>query len=255
VFVPEDGTIRPVQRGTVPRSVVVYPNQTNSRFTTHITVLILLATLSLLGFSIYLPTVQLHLFTLPFINGQSTPTPAPSLIEVPNLNHMNWAEALKTANDAGFQLRPQPSSGTDGIVVKQSPPYPSKARGGTFIEVQMEVQKATIPNIPPGTTLGSYEALFQSLGFNKYNVASDGQPPKLSPNTVTKVSPSPGSSVAVDSPITIYLNDLNGSPAVTPTPSPTAKLSPTPTAKPSLCPSPSPSQTPSPSSSPTPTPK
>jgi hypothetical protein len=148
VFVPEDSTIRPVQRGTVPRSAVVYPNQTNSHFTILITVLILLATLSLLGFSNYLSTVQLHLFTLPFINGQSTPTPAPSLIEVPNLNHMNWAEALKTANDAGFQLRPQPSSGTDGIVVKQSPPYPSQARGGTFIEVQMEVQKVTIPNIP-----------------------------------------------------------------------------------------------------------
>jgi beta-lactam-binding protein with PASTA domain len=69
-----------------------------------------------------------------------------------------------------------------------------------------------IPDIPPGTTLGPYERQLQQLGFNIFIVKSDGLDQNVPPNTVSRVSPSPGSSVAVDTPITIYVKNLNGSP-------------------------------------------
>src|SRR5205085_7223804 len=58
MYAPESGTTRPFQHTTMPRSGVVQQDQTSSRFAAIITVLILLATLILLGFSVYL-AVQL----------------------------------------------------------------------------------------------------------------------------------------------------------------------------------------------------
>ena len=63
-YAPVDaGSTRPFQRGTVPRSGVVQNDQKESRFATAVTVLILLATLLLLGFSIFLAN-QLGFFHL-----------------------------------------------------------------------------------------------------------------------------------------------------------------------------------------------
>ncbi|HEY6284086.1 MAG TPA: IPT/TIG domain-containing protein, partial [Ktedonobacteraceae bacterium] len=110
----------------------------------------------------------------------------------------------------------------------------------------MQVQKATVPSIPKNSSLATVQRILMNAGFNNIIVKSDGQPPTLPPNTVTKVSPSPGNPVPVDSQITIYVNNLNGTPAVTPTPLPTAKPTPTATPKPSPTATPKPSPTPSP---------
>jgi serine/threonine-protein kinase len=252
--VPESDAPRPGQIGTVPRSGAVSPGRRDSRFASVITVLILLATLILLGFSIYL-AAKLNFITFPFFNGGPTPTASIVYDTVPDLRGLSWSAAKDKANGAGFIL--QLSGGntsTAGIVKGQSYNPGDKARRGATIFVTMGPITMKIPDIPPGTTLASYEALLLKSGFDNFIFKSDGLPPNLPPNTVSRVSPSPGNSVPVNSQITIYVNNLNGTPAVTPTPSPTAKPSPSPTAKPSPSPSPSPSPTPSPTPSPKPTP-
>jgi serine/threonine protein kinase len=251
VSVPEPGTFRPVQHSTVPRSGTVSQDQRNSGFATIVTILIVLATLILLGFSIYL-AAELGFITIPFING-GKPTPTVTLVDVPDLRGLNWQDANTKATAAGFNLRSQ-TGDTAGIVISQNPTPLAKAPRGDTIDVQMGVQKAIIPPITNNTTLASYEALLQSLGFNNFTAKSDGQDQNLPPNTVSRVSPPPGSSIAIDSQITIYVKNLNGTPAVTPTPSPKAKPSPTPTPKPSPTPTPKPSPTPTPTPSPTPSP-
>ena len=249
MYMPESGTPRPGQVGTVPRSDAVPRNKRGSRFASIITMLILLATMVFVGLSIYV-------FYSVFNNGRGVvQTPVVTLVDVPDLKTKTWTEAQTLASNAGFQLRSKDDT-YDGIVVSQSPLYGTKASSGSTIEVLMKVQMVKIPAITKTTTLGPYEALLLSLGFHNYIVKSDGQPPTLPPDTVTKVSPSPGNPVPVDSQITIYVNNLNGTPAVTPTPSPTAIPSPTPspTPKPSPTPSPKPTPTPSPTPSPTPDP-
>jgi len=248
MYVPESVTPRPGQVGTVPRSGAVPQNRRSSRFVSIITVLIILATLILLGFSIYVAYVVFY-----NVKG-SVQTPVVTQVVVPDLKNMTWTDALSTATNAGFQLKSENNS-MDGIVVSQNPDVGLQASRGSTIEVKMQVQKVAIPAITKNTTLGSYEALLQSLGF-KFTAISDGQPPTLPPNTITRVSPPPGNSVAVGTQITIYVNNLNGTPAVTPTPSPSAIPTPTATPKPSptATPKPSPTATPKPTPTPSPTP-
>jgi serine/threonine protein kinase len=69
-FAPPPGSAVPYQfqHGAVSRSGVVQPDQRDWRSASIITILILLATLLLLGFSVYL-AVQLGFITLPFFHG------------------------------------------------------------------------------------------------------------------------------------------------------------------------------------------
>jgi serine/threonine-protein kinase len=244
---PESSIPRPGQVGTLPRSGTVPQNRRNSRFANIITVLILLATLVLLGFSIYVA------YTVFNIGKGGAQTPVLSLVNVPDLKNKTWTAALSTATSAGFQLKSQDGS-TDGIVVSQNPGAGDQASSGSTIEVLMQVQKATVPSIPKNSSLATVELILTNNGF-KYVVISAGRDPNLQPNTVSRISPSSGSSVALGSKITIYvLNYTNGTPVVTPPPLPTAKPSPTlsPTPKPSPTSSPSPSPTPDPTPDPTP---
>src|SRR5439155_19338069 len=144
----------------------------SQRFASIITVLILLATLLLLGFSIYL-AVQLGFITLPFFNGAGTPTPVVTLIQVPDLIGKSWADAQKIATNKDFQLKSKDGN-SDGTVIDQSPRSGTQAIRGSFIEVQMQVQKAAIPAILPNTTLAAYEAQLIKTGFNNFIAKSDG---------------------------------------------------------------------------------
>ena len=114
MYMPESSAPRPGQVGTIPRSGAVPQNRRSSRFASIITVLILLATLILLGFSIYVA------YTV-FNNGKSSvQTQIVTLVDVPDLKGMTWADALNAATNAGFQLR-SPDGSTDGVVLRQSP--------------------------------------------------------------------------------------------------------------------------------------
>src|SRR5258708_17986419 len=83
-FAPDSTTTRPFQRGNIPRSGVVSPGQRESRLAALATVLILLATLLLLGFSIFL-AIRLGFLPLWFSNGGSTPTQVVVQIVIPDL--------------------------------------------------------------------------------------------------------------------------------------------------------------------------
>jgi eukaryotic-like serine/threonine-protein kinase len=248
-YIPESNTPRAGQVGTVPRSGAVPQNSRSSRFASIITVLILLATLILLGFSIYVAYTVFH-------NGKAVvQTPVVTQVTVPVLTGMTWVDASNTAKRAGFQLKSQ-DGGTEGVVLKQSPNPGDQAISGSAIEVLMGVQKTIVPTIPKNSQLDTVEQILMSSGF-QYTVIPDGTNPNLQPNTVSRISPSSSSSVPSGSKIAIYVvNYTNGTPAVTPSPSPIAKPSPTPspTPKPSPTPSPTPNPTPSPTPNPTPSP-
>ena len=249
MYAPESGTTRPSQRGTMPRSGVVQQDQANSRFATIITVLILLATLILLGFSVYL-AAQLHF--LPFSNVVSTPTPTIVYIDVPDLRGMNYQDAQATATSTGFQLSSE--NGTTGVVIDQNPNAHDRAKKDSTILVKMAPKKITIPSIPVHDKLDAVELILQGAGLT-FKPQPDGNDPNLQPNTVSRIDPPSGTSVEVGTLVTIYVKNYTvGSPAVTPTPSPTARPSPTPSPKPSPTPNPTPTPKPSPTPTPSPTP-
>jgi len=240
------------QRGTMPRSAV--PNEPrDSRFATVITVLILLATLLLLGFSIYL-AAELHFISIPGI-GVSTPTVTAQTnaqeVQVPDLLGLRYQAATAKASAVGFTLKIVGES-TAGIVISQypTPTPPAYALKGSAIQVKFGPETKTVV-VPPnlvGNTLSGAVQILTNAGM-AYDIQSAGIDPTKGPNTVTKVDPSSGSTISVGQPVTLYVANYS---TITPTavPSPT----PTPTATPKATPSPTPKATPSPTPSPTPTP-
>ena len=101
---PVDGASAYPPRGTRPRSAAVPYEQHDSRFASIITVLILLATLLLLGFSIYL-AAELNYIHIPGLSGSTaTPTTAVGGIAVPDLKGLNYTAAKAKATSAGFTL-------------------------------------------------------------------------------------------------------------------------------------------------------
>src|SRR5207245_2590250 len=191
-----------------------------------ITVFILLATLGLLGFSIFLAA---GLGFFPFINGGSAPTQVVAQHDVPNLRGLTYQEAQRIATSQGFHLMSQ--NGTVGLVSDQSPRPPAKGNTGDTMVVRMDPHETKVPpaNVLVGTTLDNAKHSITSAHL-KFTVVSDG-PHAGASNTVSRVAPAAGSIVAVGSTITIYVWNLtpNSTSTVTPTPSPSATPSPTPT--------------------------
>ncbi len=126
-----------------PRPSVVHQNRASSRFATIIMVLLLLSSIILLGFSVYL-----NLFNIPFINGGTTPTAVITLLDVPDLRGMSYQDAQAKATAIGFQLSPIAGI-TTGVVSDQNPKPPAKAQRGSTIEVKMEPKKIMVPPIQP----------------------------------------------------------------------------------------------------------
>jgi serine/threonine protein kinase len=245
----EPGLPRSYQAGTVPHSRAVQ-NGGNSHFAAIITVLITLAALLLLGFSVYLAAT---LGLLPFFNGGGTPTPTTTLIDVPNLVGMDWTSARTTASGAGFNLRSE-NGDTSGIVVSQSPGPPAKGKRGDSIFVKMGPKQTTVPGNLANNTLAGAEQILTSAGLS-YTVVSGGTNPNVGPNIVSRTSPQSGASIEVGKSVTLYVwNYTNGTPVTSPTAGTAPSPSPSPSPTPSPSPSPSPTPSPSPSPSPTPSP-
>src|SRR5439155_12447343 len=100
----EHAPVGQYQRGTMPRSAVPYEPR-DSRFASIITVLILLATLLLLGFSIYL-AAELHFIHIPgIINPIPTETNISLQFSVPDLRGLTYQDALTRAKAKGFKLK------------------------------------------------------------------------------------------------------------------------------------------------------
>lgn len=129
---------RPYDKGTLNgRST-----QSDSRFASVITVLILVATLLLLGFSVFLAA---DLGFLPFLKSSSTP---PAQVAVPNLVGKTYQDAQTIASASGFSIQ-RNSGPQDGIVSQQNPQFGAKAPRGSTIMVDMK-SGSTTPTAPNG---------------------------------------------------------------------------------------------------------
>jgi len=253
---PPDGSsgmTRPFQKGTVPRTGAVQEPR-ESRFASVITILILLATLLLLGFSIYLAS------ELGFINfgsqpQQTHPTPSATVVQsatVPDLTGMDLQTARKTAAQVGLKLK-KVNGPDDGVVSTQSIAANNTTAVGTTIMVDT---KAAV-KVPDGLVGNTYAGAVELLKNQNipYDVQDDGIDVNQGSNTVTKTDPVAGTILRYGQKVILHVVNY-GTPtqppaptsipvtptqSITPTPSPTAtpkatktpKSSPTTTATPS----------------------
>src|SRR5436309_10170808 len=146
---PDSGPTRPYQRGVG----VAGNDQRDSHFATIITVLILLATLLLLGFSIYL-AIQLGFISIPaFNNSGATATPVVVNGTVPDLRGDDWATAQQAAQSAGFKLALEyGQTSKTGVVRQQSPDANSSYQKGMTIDVKMGPKPSPGPSPSPSSS-------------------------------------------------------------------------------------------------------
>lgn len=248
-------------RSTQPRagSIPYEYDRRGSRFASIVTAFILLATLLLLGFSIYL-AVQLQFIRLPWFGGSSpTPTIASQQLPVPDLRNLTYQAALTTATNAGFKLKAI-NDITTGVVINQDPPPSLLAPKGTEIRVTFGSATQQTLVVPPnlvGNNLSSAQQILTNAGIT-YTVRPDGiDPNNRTPNIVSKVDPPSGTTILKGRIVILYVkNYTTGTPTVTPTLDPAPTKNPTPTATPTKTPTPTPTATPTatPTNTPTPTP-
>ncbi|MDQ2715900.1 MAG: PASTA domain-containing protein, partial [Chloroflexota bacterium] len=230
----DSGTTRPFQRGTMREE------GQDSRFASIMTALILLATLLLLGFSVYLASV-LGYVKLPFLPASAAPTaPAAPGIPVPNLIGQSYQEAQTRATNAGFVL--QVNNGLTAGYVQNQWPAPSgyAARGSTIlVNLQPGPLKVIVPAGLVGNTLSGAEAILNSESLH-FVIQPAGNDPTKPANYVSRVSPASGRELPQGQNVVLYVTNLtNGTPAVSPGVSPTVSpgVSPTmvrPTATPTM---------------------
>ncbi|HZU69071.1 MAG TPA: protein kinase [Ktedonobacteraceae bacterium] len=257
-YIPQGPAQPPYQRRTLPRSEALQNDRRESRLAAIVTALIILATIVLLVFSIYLASAQFHLFNLPFATGGSTPTATTQATAlVPDLKNLSYSEASAKAANAGFTLCPVAS--TSGVVTGQRPDPGRAYPKSDCILVTMGPMTV---NVPPGLTnvkLSTAENILTNAGL-KYIVVSDGSNPKVGPDIVAKTNPPSGQPIDVTKPVTLYVWNLNATPvpSVTPSPNPSPSPSPSPSPTSTRTPTPTPTTTPTPTSTatstPTPTP-
>src|SRR5438270_1173293 len=153
--------------GTRPRSNAVPYNQRDSRFAGIITVLILLATLLLLGFSIYL-AAELGFIHIPGItNPNPTSTHTVLQFRVPDLRGLTYQEALTRAKANGFNLQVTDGN-TAGVVINQAPNPFALAAKGTSIQVKFAVTHQTV--VVPAGLVG------EALSVAEQILTNDGIP-------------------------------------------------------------------------------
>jgi eukaryotic-like serine/threonine-protein kinase len=140
---------RPFQRSTVARSGALQKGNRRSRLATVITVLIILATIIVLLFSIYLASEQLHLFNLPFGGGGAIPpATTPATASVPKLIGLSYGDANDKATQAGFKLCPN-NNDTSGVVINQKPDAGNPYTLGDCIDVTMGPPPSSSPTPLP----------------------------------------------------------------------------------------------------------
>ena len=248
----ETGVTRPFRKGALQ-------GQQDSRFASIITVMILLATLLLLGFSLYLAG---ELGILHFPNTHTTATATPTTNLIPNLIKMPYAKAKQLATADHFKIVIN-NKLPDGIVTNQYPPPGTPASPNTVISVDLASPGATptltVPTDLIGKDLATVEQELKGLGIG-YHENDAGPDPTQGPNIVINTDPPSGASLPKNAVVQLYIvNDTNGAPGVTqgvtpvsttPPPPPTA----TPKIPPTATPVPKPTATPVPTAPPTVTP-
>ncbi len=251
------GSTRPFQRGTVPRSGVVQQEQKESRFATVVTVLILFATLLLLGFSVFLAG---QLGFLHWFGSAKTDPTATSTVQgktVPKLVGLSWTKAESTAKQYNFTLKLGQGTQNNSVVEKQSPAEGKTQTDVNVITVDMipaitAVPTATVPGGIANSQLTDVETKLNDAGFTSTSI-NIGSNPNVGANIVQKTNPDAGASAPKGSNVNIYVWNCTvcaqGTPVVTPGTTPT--VAPTATTPKPTPTTPPPTPTPPP---PTPTP-
>lgn len=247
----DSSSTRPFDRGTLSHSGVA--DQRESSFASIVTVLILLATLLLLGFAIFLAG-ELNLINIPGLKPALTPTPAATsqVVTVPDLHGKSFDQAQAIAQGLGFKVRRSPDSAQTGVVMSQSPAAGYRADPKTsVIEVKLATPTPTVTITVPdvvGLTVTNAEKILTDKHIH-YSLIQD---PTGAPGVVTSTDPAAGNPVPSETTVKLYVNQNAPTPLPAPSPTPSPVPSPTPSPAPSPTPSPTPSPAPSPTPSPTP---
>jgi serine/threonine-protein kinase len=225
-----------------------------SRIAGIITVFILIATLLLLGFSVYL-AAELGFLSIPGIKSQmSSPTTPVNSVRVPKLIGLDYVQAKAKAAHDGFKLVVM-NNVTSGKVKLQSP-MSGLARQGSTIQVQFDGSQTgqTVPMDLVGGSLDNAKQILNKDGILYTVVAdqNDPQDPNVGPNVVTRVNPNQGQLLLTGQEVMLFVTNL-GAP---PPPMPASKVAPASTVveQPTPTPAPTPTPTPTPIPAPTPTP-
>ncbi len=241
---------RPFRKDSVAGSATTL-GQRESRLASIITLLILAATLLLLGFSIYL-AAELGFLSLPFKSSPApTATSQAQQVSVPNLQGMSYQQALKVMNAKGFKLQVQ-NNLTTGIVKDQSPKAGDTAPQGSTILVDLEAG-TKVPTDLIGKTLAAAEAELSNDGIQYVAKADPNTPndPTLDQNIVSGTNPAANATVQSGQTVTVYV--VNYTPT---TSSATGTGVPTPVTNPTQAPAVQPpTATPAPQPTPTAAPK
>jgi serine/threonine-protein kinase len=225
-----------------------------SRIAGIITIFILLATLLLLGFSVYL-AAELGFLSIPGVKPQmSSPTTPVDSVRVPNLIGLDYAQTKALAARHGFKLMVM-NNVTSGKVKRQSPKAGGFAKRGDTIQVQFDGSQ-TGQTVPMGLVGGSLDNAKQILNKDGilYTVVADQndpQDPNMGPNAVTRVDPNQGQLLPAGQEVTLFVTNLETTP-----PMPASRVAPTSTVveHPTLTPAPTPTLSPTPTPAPMPTP-
>jgi serine/threonine protein kinase/beta-lactam-binding protein with PASTA domain len=223
-----------------------------------VTALILVATLVLLGFSIYLASL-LNFIQLP--GSHTTPTPTVQQVAVPDLTGKTYAQAQSIAQGQGFKLLLK-SGPKNGTVVQQWPSSNATATKGSTIQVQLATV-LVVPNDLVNQSITDAENELSEKGI-PYNATpqvdpNDPEDPNLGSDIVTRTNPVGGTTLKSGQKVTLYVTNMNNATA-TPTQAPTQAptqvptQTPTPTPTPTQTPTPTPTQTATPPPVTTPTP-
>lgn len=264
------GTTRPFDRGSLSRSGVIQ-DQRESRFASIITVLILLATLLLLGFSIYL-AIALGFIALPGKSTTTTPTPNGTVL-IPNLVGKTYAQAQQIVSNDKLNLSPLTADPTL-CVIKQGPAQSPDNQQMIAVNSTIVVTLGPCPAVTPtvtvpdglvGQTRQTVTAKLASLGIN-YTLVSAGKDATKPLDYVQKLDPTSGTKIPVSQNVMVYIVNCTActagtptaAPGKTPTPTPTTGITPTPTPTTGITPTPTPTTgitpTPTPTTGITPTP-
>jgi serine/threonine protein kinase len=248
------GTTRPFRKGDIGTG----GKPAESRAISVVTILILFATLLLLGFSIYLAG-ELGFISLPGAESSSV-TPTPQQVTVPNLVGLSYMQAKQAAEAKGFKFQ-STDNVTQGKVKQQSPQASQTALYGSMITVQLEKTQNTqsgvkIPNLI-GLSVTQARQMLKEAGIQAIQVLPDPNnpnDPNKGTNIVTLTDPLAGEMLPPGKTITLYItNDTKDAPTAQPIQQNTPVVNPTlapPTPTPAP-PTPTPTPTPAP---PTPTP-
>ncbi len=251
---PEAGITRPFRNGTISR-------QQDSRFASIITVMILLATLLLLGFSLYL-AVELGILHLPNFHTTALATPSTNEIAVPNLKGMEYTKAKQQAAAHHFTINVVNTKLTSGVVIDQYPHAGTSAPPNSVISVTLSSPGATptvtVPDNLIDKNLVTVEQELRALGI-LYHENDAGPDPTQGLNIVTSTSPVAGASLPKNGVVELNIVNYNQVvPGVTPGVTPKATQAPKPTAtpvpRPTATPVPKPTATPPPAPTATPPP-